>query len=545
MLNQRNRQIINEHYAMVPKSHVPRATFHRPYQHITTMTPGWLIPGAWDEVLPGDVHTVHVNAFVRPETFTAPLMANATIEWQAFFIPMRLTWKHTREFFGEQKNPGDSTSYLVPQVTINKASLTPNSIYDYIGLPLAGQIVPATYSVNALIFRAYYLTFNEWYRDQNLQNSFVTPDDDGPDSDIYVLAPRNSKHDYFTSGLPQPQKGTAVNIALTGNAPITGIGVSAPLTYNGPGTWYETEKGAVSYAGYVRADGADPSGVNVGVKIDTVGPDGFPLIYADLSQATGTQIANLRFGVQLQKIFEADARHGTRYTEQLRGRWGITPQDARLQRPEYLGGGIIPMQTMAMAQTNATDVTGSTTPLGSLAGQATLSGGGHFTCIGHEHGYFLVLFSIMTKRTYQNGVHRGLTRQSRFDFAMPEFAALGEQPIRNDELWADGTAADSQPFAYQERYGEYRFSNNRISGMMRSDAPGGSLDYWHLAPKYASRPTLSSQFIKETTNAPWGRVFAAGDDALPIGFKVDLEIDVTSTRPLPAYGIPGGLPGTF
>lgn len=525
----------------MPKADIPRSTFRRVHEHKTTGPAGYLIPVLVDEVLPGDVHSGKMTAFVRLGTLLFPLMDNATFETQFFFVPARLVWVNWKKFMGEQTNPGDSISYICPVMqqagatdafsTFNRSKM----LQDYMGIPLSngpGNV----YNINTLPFRAYNLIYNEWYRDQNLQTSVPNNTADGFDNPAdYFLQKRNKKHDYFTSALPAPQKGNAVSLPLSGVAPIQGIGFTAKTLRADLTAYWETGNTSRVYADAALGNlAAAPSPVAFAQDAAT----GAPAIYADLSQATASTINALRLAVQTQKLLERDARGGTRYTESLQMHWGVHPQDARLQRPEYIGGGSTHIQTAAIAQTAPSGAT----PFAGLGGQATAAGQHHFTLVAQEHGYILGIASLMTRPTYQEGMRRMFTRSTRYDFAWPEFAAIGEQAVRNDEIYAQGVAQDAFTFGYQERYAEYRFMTNRVSGLFRTKNTG-SISQWHLAQTFAAPPTLSNTFIEET--APWARVLAAGVAADSQQFLADLLFEVKTTRALPAYGVPGSLQGTF
>lgn len=535
-LNQKNQRVNVDHFSMVPRADIPRSTFVTQHTHKTTFDGGKLIPIYISEALPGDATKGHVTLFIRMGTLLFPLMDHVTFETFFFFVPWRIIWENSRKFFGERDNPTDSISYTIPQVGLVDGA-APFSLADYMGVPASStQYGGRTLQVNSLPFRAYAKIYNEWFRDQNLQASVPCPIGDGPDidtiADVNAIRNRNKKHDYFTSALPWPLKNNAgINLPLNGLAPVLGIGVTGatPPTADGS-NYYQTgpivNAFPFTYDGaqiFVRADSANP------------GNDSAPQIYADLSQASGATIAALRLAVQTQRFLERDARSGTRYTELLKAHFGVMPEDARLQRPEYIGGGKSTMQTNAIPQTSQT----GTTPLGALAASAVVTGQHNFTYNATEHGYIIGLIHVDAELTYQQGLHRMWTRQTRYDIYWPVFAHLSEQAIRNDEIYAQANTTDDDTFGYQERWAEYRHKPSRISGAFRSGNGVVDIDEWHSAQVFGTLPTLSSAFM--VSNPPFARNLAAGLLAEHQQFLADMLFEVKETRPMPKYSVPGGM----
>lgn len=512
------RSVMAHQFSQIPRAEIQRSSFNRSHGYKTTFDSGYLVPFYIDEVLPGDTFNLKCSLFARLATPIVPFMDNMFMETFFFFVPNRLLWDNWQKFNGEQENPGDSTDYLIPTIK-NTGSFDVGSIADYFGIPTGVNNL----EVNALPFRAYNLIYNEWFRDENLQDSLPVEKGDGPD-DIadYKLVRRGKRHDYFTSALPWPQKGPGVEIPLTGNAPI--------ISSDGIGSRAITLGSVSDPLGNVYQLYHDGNSVNP-VTLGGLSSYASTHIEADLSAVTAATINSLRQAFQIQRLYERDARGGTRYTEILRAHFGVISPDARLQRPEYLGGSSSPININPVQQTSATD---SITPQGNLAAYGLTSSRIHgFTKSFVEHGYIIGLVNVRADLTYQQGLQRMWSRQSRFDFYWPSLAHLGEQAVLNKEIYAQGTSADEDVFGYQERYAEYRYYPSLITGKFRSTY-AQPLDMWHLSQKFDSLPTLSAQFIED--NPPVSRVIAVQDEPQ---FLLDTYFSLNCVRPMPVYSVPG------
>lgn len=515
--------VMGHKFSEVPRAEIQRSRFDRSFGYKTTFDAGWLVPFYVDDVLPGDTFVMKTEFFGRLATPLKPVMDNMYFETFFFFVPYRLIWDNWERFQGAQDDPTDSTDFTIPQVTIEDAGAVVGTLEDYMGLPL-GADTAGDYAVSALPFRAYNLIWNEWFRDQNLQNSVLVNRDDGPDDiDETVILRRGKRPDYFTSCLPRPQKGDSVLLPLGAEAPVT----TASAIGQAPSVFIEGAPG--SYQEMETAGGAgDPVliAANIGVEAQR--------LYADLSEASAASINELRQAFQVQRILERDARGGTRYIEAIKARFGVTSPDARLQRPEYLGGGSSRVNVTPVPQTSATDIGTDVTAQGNLAGFGTVSGSGHgFTTSFTEHGVVLGLMCVRADLTYQQGIERHWSRLTRYDFFEPALAHLGEQVVFNREIFATGGANDSQPFGYQERFAEYRYKPSKITGLFRS-TQATTLDVWHLSQEFSALPTLGPTFIQE--DPPVDRVIAVSTEP---HFIIDMYCRLTAARPMPLFGVPG------
>lgn len=557
-------------FVELPKAQIPRSVFNRSHGYKTAMPVSKLVPFFVDEVLPGDTFKLSTSMLARLSTPIVPFMDNLYLRTFYFFVPNRLIMDHWEALNGDQRSgPTSKTDYLVPQATINNLQI--GTLGDYLGLPTG---VAADVKVSDLPLRAISLIWNEWFRDENLQNAYnidKTTEREyvgdqavsGENSNNPLLyssecPPIAKFHDYFTSALPWPQKGPGVEISLGGTVPVVTPGLPEsgfyPLTLANtnqmdwlkssgnqwyravPNTEFSPKISGVSGTNAAEFSsfpfGTDYSGANsnksspLAIKL----PVGSTV---DLSQSTPISINDLRQAFQIQKLYERDARGGTRYTEILRSHFGVVSPDARLQRPEYLGGGKSRINVNPVQQTSAT-AEGSGTPQGNLSAYAVGFDGRHaFTKSFVEHGFVIGFVAVQSDLTYQQGLNRMWSRKARFDYYWPVFAHLGEQAVLNKEIFVQGTPQDDEVFGYQERFAEYRYYPSMITGHMRSTSPT-PLDAWHLAEKFENLPTLSSEFVKDAT--PIERVVAVTSEP-PI--LLDAWFDLQCVRPMPVYSTPG------
>lgn len=545
-------------FSDAPAMYMKRTKFDRSHVYKTTFNSGKLIPVFVDEILPGDTTRMSVNYFARLATPIKPIMDNIYLDWFFFFVPNRLVWEHWQNFCFEQEDPDDSTDYVIPTVsaTGNSENAYIGSLWDYFGLPVntAGNLS----GISALPFRAVYLIWNEWFRDENLQKSVKIQKGDANEvlnsarsaeqpswvftsgTSIFpglACPPRGKRHDYFTSALPWTQKGPGVSIGLAGTAAVDStIPIDWPMEVKPNGGSYSTvNRYQLEDFSYATRTGAlwtrnsndnDWSGTNLKL------PDFSTGLTVDLDSSSIFTINSLRTAFQMQKFYERLARGGSRYTEVLRSFFGVVSPDARLQRPEFLGSFTKMVNVNPIAQTSATD---DTSPQGNLSAYGVTAAKFHgFTKSFVEHGYILGFVCARADLTYQQGINKMWLRSTVYDFYWPTFAHLGEQAIELREIYAQGSEADTTVFGYQERYAEYRYKPSQITGKFRSSVTGGTLDKWHLSQFFSSAPTLNEEFIVE--NPPIERIIAVPSEP---EFLLDIGFRYTTVRPMPMFGTPG------
>ena len=532
------RSVMKHSFSEVPRANIPRSSFNRSHGYKTTFDADYLIPVFVDDVVPGDTFNCTMTFMARLATPIHPIMDNLYLESFFFFIPYRLVWSNWEKMHGAQDDPGDSIDYSVPTLAGDAARCGEGSLWDYFGLPLdngaGSHLDPNDLPTSALPFRAYSLIWNEWFRDQNLQDSYNVNMTDGPDtlninpsSSAHVMSlpiKRGKRHDYFTSCLPWPQKGDAVQMDLGTSAPIasTAADLANIIVQDGLGTTNVDNLNAAST--FLRGSTSTTGSVN---------------LLADLANATGPSINALRLAFQTQRLLERDARSGTRYNEIILSHFGVTVPDFRVQRPEFLGGGSTPININAVAQTSGQPTPAANDKLGELAGIGVASGTHGFTKSFVEHGVIIGMVNVRSDITYQQGQERYWAKSTRYDFYYPVLAQIGEQAVLNKEIYAqgDGATNDDNVFGYQERYAEYRYKPSRITGLFNSLA-AGSLDTWHLSEEFASLPTLGDTFIQSNTGTPLDRAIAVSTEPHII---FDSYFNLQCARPMPLYGVPGNL----
>jgi hypothetical protein len=516
------KSVMDHAFSNVPRAEIPRSTFNRSHGLKTTFDADWLIPILIDDVIPGDTYNVDVSHFARlGSPLLHPLMDNMYIDTFFFFVPYRLVWDNWEKFCGARTDPADSIDYTIPKINSGVAvdlTASTNFAYlaDYMGLPHVNSADMNDFS--SLPFRAYNLIWNEWFRDQNLQDSVPVPTDDGPDAGggDFVLLKRGKRHDYFTSCLPWPQKGDAVSLPLGLSAPVkvdaTPVAAIGLLDNNDALRDLDTST-ALGLLGALNGTAAQ--------------------MYADLSNATEATINDLRLAFQTQRLLERDARSGTRYVETILAHFGVTVPDFRVQRPEFLGGGSSVINTTPVANTSDT----ATKEQGELAAFGVSVGQNGFTKSFVEHGVIIGLANVRGDITYSQGSERYWFKETRYDFFYPVLAQIGEQAVLNREIYYQNTSDDDDVFGYQERYAEYRYKPSRLTGLFRPDN-AASLESWHLSEEFGSKPTLGSTFIQSNTAAPLDRAISVPAEPQVIA---DFYFDMVCTRPMPLYGVPGNL----
>lgn len=515
-------------FAQTPAVHMARSQFDRSHTVKDTFNFDNLTPCFVDEIIPGDTMNLRAAMFARLATQKVPIMDNMYIDFFFFFVPSRLVWNNWEKFNGAQDDPDDSTDYVIPTITTTAVTgEAVNSIFDKMGIPTG----VAGLELNALPFRAYNLIWNEWFRDQNLQDRVLVSKDDGPDlPSEYSLLKRGKRHDYFTSCLPWPQKGPAIELPL---------GTTAPVIQNPSEPTVNMYTATEGVSGYNTLRWSN----SIGVTSASSHNDSQDLYFhptktglmTDLTGASAATINQLRQAFSVQSMYELDARGGTRYVEILQAHFNVTSPDFRLQRPEYLGGGQTRINSHPVAQTTPTE---GSNPQASLAAFATASDSGSnigFTHSFVEHGYVIGLMCARADITYQQGLNRMWSRQTRFDYFWPKLQELGEQAVLNKEIYAQGTSTDENVFGYQERYAEYRYKPSEIRGEFRSTF-AQSLDVWHLAEEFGSLPALNSTFIIQNTPIERAIAVTSAPDLL-----IDLYFQLKHARPMLTYSVPSTL----
>jgi hypothetical protein len=526
------------HFNQIPQMKASRTRFNRDQTILTTFDAGKLIPFYVDEVLPGDTFSVDTAAIIRMTTPKYPVMDDSFIDFYYFFCPNRILWDNFKHFMGEvEETPWMPTrAYSVPQIKINGTNVKPapdeRSILDYMGVPTK---VEKSFTINALPIRAYVKIWNEFFRDENVDNAAVLKTDDanvnyefGNENSIQEaennaykggnLLPVNKFHDYFTSCLPYPQRGPDVTIPMLGNAPIKGYGT---LDLKNP---LDTTWNANANPSLMNFRPQDPTTVQEGINVKAY-------LAADLSNVAGATINQLRQAISVQQYYEALARGGSRYREQVQELWNVVISDKTVQVPEYLGGGRYHVNINQIVQTAQNDKS----PLGETGAMSvTPINESSFTKSFEEHGFVIGVCCVRHNRSYQQGLERFWSRKDRLDYYVPQFANLGEQPVKKKEIMLTGDTTDDETFGYQEAWADYRMKPNRVSGLMRSNATE-TLDFWHYADNYSKVPTLSQEWMAEG-KTEIARTLIVQDEPQFFGA---IRVANKTTRRMPLYSVPG------
>lgn len=549
------------HFNQIPEMKASRTRFNRDQTILTTFDAGKLIPFYVDEVLPGDTFSVDTSAIIRMTTPKYPVMDDAFIDFYYFYCPNRILWDNFKYFMGEvEETPWmPKKGYATPKLLIIGSEEAPKpdekSVLDYMGVPTK---IKNTFMINALPVRAYVKIWNEFFRDENVDNIAVLKTDDScpvyefgdenwaqaAENNAYKggnLLPVNKFHDYFTSCLPYPQRGPAVTLPMTGNAPIRLGGTNGSYQdFGGPvemvlgATSKDNMPGSLSYTKATGAPGEKQAMEFTG-KEETSGEVGVGgWMYADLASVTAATINDLRKAVAVQQYYEALARGGSRYREQVQALWNVVISDKTVQVPEYLGGGRYHVNINQIVQTSGQQ-TNNDTPIGETGAMSvTPINENSFTKSFEEHGFVIGVCCVRHNRSYQQGLERFWSRSDRLDYYVPQFANIGEQPVKKKEIMLTGNETDEETFGYQEAWADYRMKPNRVSGKMRSNATG-TLDFWHYADNYTKVPTLSQDWMEEG-KIEIARTLIVEDEPQFFGA---IRVANKTTRRMPLYSVPG------
>lgn len=527
-----------QHFSQVPHAEIRRSSFKRPFSLLTTINEGDLVPIYLDEVLPGDTFKVTQNALIRMSTPLYPVMDNCDMDTYFFFVPARLLWDHFQNLMGQNDSTfwAETVEYTTPVTTAPSGGWNVGTIADYFGIPTG----VAGLKVNSLPFRAYAKIWNEWFRDENLQQPVTMSKTDSTtagsntgtnlsDAEAGGLPLKVAKHkDYFTSCLPSPQKGEAVTLPMSGNAKVK-LYADENVTKT-----LENWRGNFTSDGSNRIEQNEKSDPAILTFITGSSTVRAAAMGADLSTVTAATINDLRQAIAVQHILERDARTGTRYKEYLKGAWGVTSPDARLDRSEYIGGYRMPININQVVQTSSTN---ETSPQGNTGAYSMTTSSKHIcTYSATEHGFVIGLACVRVQHSYQQGLRRLFTRSTRFSYYDPMLANLGEQAVLNQEIYAQGTDVDNEVFGYQEAWADYKYRTNEVTGEMRSTY-AQTLDAWHYADKYNSLPTLSSKWIQEGTENIDRTLAVQSNNSHQ--FICNFYFDNTWTRAMPVFNVPG------